>query len=56
MIQTSANLQRFGKKEPFMIVCNEYIESNESKMKNYLKQLATIPTERNTFSPSFISY
>eukprot|EP01125_Pyxidicula_operculata_P007653 TRINITY_DN2594_c0_g1_i2.p1 TRINITY_DN2594_c0_g1~~TRINITY_DN2594_c0_g1_i2.p1 ORF type:complete len:400 (+),score=113.91 TRINITY_DN2594_c0_g1_i2:784-1983(+) len=38
-IQNMANLVIFGKKEAFMVPCNEYIEKNKDTMKKFLDQL-----------------
>eukprot|EP01125_Pyxidicula_operculata_P003863 TRINITY_DN1534_c0_g1_i1.p1 TRINITY_DN1534_c0_g1~~TRINITY_DN1534_c0_g1_i1.p1 ORF type:complete len:1339 (-),score=293.29 TRINITY_DN1534_c0_g1_i1:26-4042(-) len=43
-IQNMANLVVFGKKEPFMVACNPFIEKNQQSMKDYLLSITTIPT------------
>lgn len=43
-IQNLANMVVFGKKEQFMVVCNEFIESSKEDMKKFLLELSTPPT------------
>lgn len=49
-LQNLANLVVFGKKEEYMICCNEWINKNMERMKSYLDTLSSLSNERMPFS------
>eukprot|EP01130_Rhizamoeba_saxonica_P016518 TRINITY_DN7653_c0_g1_i1.p1 TRINITY_DN7653_c0_g1~~TRINITY_DN7653_c0_g1_i1.p1 ORF type:complete len:819 (-),score=184.87 TRINITY_DN7653_c0_g1_i1:54-2297(-) len=51
-LQNLANLVGFGKKEPFMEVCNSFIDENLDNMKNFIDALCKPPTEAVDSKPS----
>lgn len=45
VLQNLANLVLFGKKEPYMEVCNEWLQAKQPEMKAFLTTLCSLPTE-----------
>lgn len=52
VIQNMANLVPFGKKEPFMMVCNDFINDQFALLKTFLDTLSSNPTEAIDEIPS----
>uniref|UniRef100_A0A6B2L1B6 Ras-GAP domain-containing protein n=1 Tax=Arcella intermedia TaxID=1963864 RepID=A0A6B2L1B6_9EUKA len=45
VLQNLANLVEFGKKEPYMILCNKYINDNIGEMKGLLDKMSSLDEE-----------
>jgi len=45
VIQNLANFLQFGKKEPFMEICNSWVMGKTEEMKEFLNTLCSLPTE-----------
>ncbi|KAL7623404.1 GTPase activating factor [Parahypoxylon ruwenzoriense] len=51
-LQALANLSTFGKKESWMEQMNKFLGSHRQPFKDYIDQMCSIPTERNTIALS----
>ena len=49
-LQVLANLSPFGQKEEWMEPMNRFLSSHRQEVKDYIDEICSIPSERNTFA------